>query len=182
MARQDCCADRQTNCRALLWLQDRALAQEWAAEINAVIRQSPRRPRTLLVLLNPFGGCARRVVCGGTLRCLSLSWQVGLIGTWCPQTWLLSPLGSLPGWHSLSQVLGLRRGLAGAVCCVDLCNAASQVLASSLSVCVAHVPHKGQAHAGVNDAYMTACAPPSNLSPVNPAPVHLQACRQAPAQ
>ena len=56
MARQDCCADRQTNCRALLWLQDRALAQEWAAEINAVIRQSPRRPRTLLVLLNPFGG------------------------------------------------------------------------------------------------------------------------------
>ena len=43
-------------CTALLWLQDRALAQEWAAEINAVTRQSPRRPRTLLVLLNPFGG------------------------------------------------------------------------------------------------------------------------------
>eukprot|EP00891_Asterochloris_glomerata_P006863 jgi/Astpho2/6863/Aster-06535 len=36
--------------------QDRDVAQEWAAEINAVIRQSPRRPRTLLVLLNPFGG------------------------------------------------------------------------------------------------------------------------------
>lgn len=40
-------------------VQNAELVRDWAGKINGAIRQDLRRPQSLLVLLNPFGGARK---------------------------------------------------------------------------------------------------------------------------
>ena len=55
------------------WVQDEEVAKQWAADINEAVSDISCRPRTLLVIVNPWGGCrrARRVWAGEAYPVLS---------------------------------------------------------------------------------------------------------------
>ena len=40
-------------------MQDGQVVQEWVMRINAALRMNPQRPRSLLVIVNPYGGARK---------------------------------------------------------------------------------------------------------------------------
>lgn len=89
------------------------LLQQWSLAINAAVGQMPRRPRHLLVVINPYGGSRQaRALYQSVVRPVfekAGAWRGGAAGAGLR----LGPGGRVSAWAQASTAAGLWRGTLG---------------------------------------------------------------------